>query len=189
MKSDTKSKKVNRNSRGKEKKDKSKKNDKTNTKNSSLKKNTKSSGNIKIKIRNNREREGKEKESKQNGGKDMQERRREERRKEKRIPVEVEVRYSSQEGFAIEWITNISKGGLFIKSEKPLPPGTPLKITFSIPGKDVPVEVGGVVRWSVPPSSSPSVIPGMGIQITEIDEKSKKILDAFVDEILSSRRI
>lgn len=183
MKSDIKSKKVNRNSRGKEKKDKSK-NDKTNTKNSSLKKNTKSSGNIKIKIRNNREREGKKKESKQNGGKDMQERRR-----EKRIPVEVEVRYSSQEGFAIEWITNISKGGLFIKSEKPLPPGTPLKITFSIPGKDVPVEVGGVVRWSVPPSSSPSVIPGMGIQITEIDEKSKKILDAFVDEILSSRRI
>jgi len=189
MKSDIKSKKVNPNSRGKEKKDKSKKNDKTRTKNSNLKKNTKSSGNIKIKIGNNREREGKWKGRKQKGGKDMQERRREERRKEERIPVEVEVRYSSQEGFAIEWITNISKGGLFIKSEKPLPPGTPLKITFSIPGKDVPVEVGGVVRWSVPPSSSPSVIPGMGIQITEIDEKSKKILDAFVDEILSSRRI
>jgi hypothetical protein len=38
MKSDIKSKKVNRNSRGKEKKDKSKKNDKTNIKNSNLKK-------------------------------------------------------------------------------------------------------------------------------------------------------
>ncbi len=112
-----------------------------------------------------------------------------ERRREERIPVEVEVRYSSQEGFAIEWITNISKGGLFIKSENPLPPGTPLKITFSVPGKDVPIELGGVVRWSVSPSSSPSVIPGMGIQITEIDDKSRKILDAFVDEILSSRRI
>jgi uncharacterized protein (TIGR02266 family) len=111
-----------------------------------------------------------------------------ERRKEKRAVVELEVRYSSQESFAVEWITNISKGGLFIKSENPLPPGTPLKITFSVPGKDIPVQLEGVVRWSAPPSS-PSVVPGMGIEIVKIDEKSKKILDSFVDEILSSRRI
>ncbi len=179
MKSNVKSKKENLNSKKKEKKDKSRYYKSATKKNSNLKKNNKSSGNIKIKVGNNREGGVKEK-----GEKDVQERRREER-----VPVEVEVRYSSQEGFAIEWITNISKGGLFIKSENPLPPGTPLKITFSVPGKDVPIELGGVVRWSVSPSSSPSVIPGMGIQITEIDEKSKKILDAFVDEILSSRRI
>jgi uncharacterized protein (TIGR02266 family) len=111
-----------------------------------------------------------------------------ERRKEKRAVVELEVRYSSQESFAVEWITNISKGGLFIKSENPLPPGTPLKITFSVPGKDIPVQLEGVVRWSAPPSS-PSVVPGMGIEIVKIDERSKKILDSFVDEILSSSRI
>ncbi len=63
--------------------------------------------------------------------------------------------------FAVEWITNISKGGLFIKSENPLPPGTPLKITFSVPGKDILVQLEGVVRWSAPPTS-PYVVPGMG---------------------------
>ena len=184
MKSEVKSEKRKHNGKKNEKKDKSKYYKSAKQKNSNPKKNPKSSGNIKIKVGNNRKRDGKEKGLNEEGGKDMQERRREER-----IPVEVEVRYFSQEGFAIEWITNISKGGLFIKSENPLPPGTPLKITFSVPGKDVPIELGGVVRWSVSPSSSPSVIPGMGIQITEIDDKSRKILDAFVDEILSSRRI
>lgn len=107
----------------------------------------------------------------------------EERRKSKRYPTEIEVRYSSEQGLAVEWITNISKGGMFIKSENPLPPGTPLKITFSVPGReDLSIEVKGVVRWKAEPSD-PSIIPGMGVEITKIDEKNRRIFEELIESL------
>lgn len=107
----------------------------------------------------------------------------EERRKSKRYPTEIEVRYSSEQGLAVEWITNISKGGMFIKSENPLPPGTPLKITFSVPGReDLSIEVEGVVKWRAEPSD-PSIIPGMGVEITKIDDRNRKLFEELIESL------
>ncbi len=105
-----------------------------------------------------------------------------ERRGEKRIPVELEVKYSTHQGFAIDWITNISKGGMFIKTENPLPVGTQLEIKFSVPEQDEIISAEGEVRWVAPPSHGEFVVPGMGIKITKIDEKSKKFLEEFMEK-------
>jgi len=108
----------------------------------------------------------------------------EEKRKEKRVPVNIEVQYSTEQSFAVDWISNISRGGFFIKTEKPLSPGTRLKITFTLPDKQIPITVEGVVRWKADPGADPRLIPGMGVEITKISEKDRKYLDDFVSSII-----
>ena len=111
-----------------------------------------------------------------------------ERRREKRVPVDIEVQYSTEESFAVDWISNISRGGFFIKTEKPFPPGTKLKINFTLPDRQIPIKVEGVVRWKADPGSDPRIIPGMGVEITKISEKDRKYLEDFVSTVLKEEK-
>ncbi|MCS7214385.1 MAG: TIGR02266 family protein [Candidatus Calescibacterium sp.] len=110
----------------------------------------------------------------------------EEKRREERIPAEIEVKYSTGESFAVDWTMNISRGGMFIRTPNPLPPGSNLKIYFSIPETEEEIFVEGVVRWKADPTD-PNVLPGMGVEITYIDEKSRRILDEFVRKKLQKK--
>lgn len=102
-----------------------------------------------------------------------------ERRKEQRIPVEIEVKYSTGDSFVVDWTMNISRGGMFIRTPNPLPVGSNLKIYFSVPGAQEGIYAEGIVRWRVEPSD-PNVIPGMGVEITNINEDSRNILEEFI---------
>lgn len=111
----------------------------------------------------------------------------EERRKEKRVPVEIEVKYSTCESFAIDWMMNMSKGGMFIRTLNPLQPGTFLKIYFRIPGTEDEIYAEGVVRWKAEPAD-PTVLPGMGIEITSIDERSEKLISEYINKVLQKEQ-
>lgn len=113
---------------------------------------------------------------------------RKERRKEERIPAEIEVKYSTGESFVADWTTNISRGGMFIRTLNPLPPGTRVRISFSIPESQEEIKAEGIVRWKADPSD-PVVIPGMGIEIINMDEKSRKNLDEFLKKILQQKKL
>lgn len=110
----------------------------------------------------------------------------EEKRREERIPAEIEVKYSTGESFVVDWTMNISRGGMFIRTPNPLPPGSNLKIYFSIPEAEEEIFVEGIVRWKADPTD-PNVLPGMGVEITYIDEKSRRILDEFVRKKLQKK--
>ena len=110
-----------------------------------------------------------------------------ERRKHKRVNVNIEVQYSSEHSFASDWITNISKGGMFIRTDHPLPPGTKLKISFSLPNRKLPIQVEGVVRWIAPREKG--ILPGMGVEITKISEEDKMFLEKFIDEVLAKEKL
>lgn len=109
-----------------------------------------------------------------------------ERRKEQRIPIEIEVKYSTGDSFVIDWTMNISRGGMFIRTPNPLPVGSVLKIQFSVPGAQENISAEGIVRWKIDPSD-PNIIPGMGIEIISIDESSKNILNEFIKKNLKQK--
>lgn len=93
-----------------------------------------------------------------------------ERRRENRAPIELKVEYKRLNTFFYDYTKNISKGGTFIKTERPLDIGTLFVFELRVPGTDDPIQLRGEVRWVVrpgeplPPSASDSQDTGMGIR-------------------------
>jgi uncharacterized protein (TIGR02266 family) len=66
---------------------------------------------------------------------------------------------------------NISKGGMFIKTNSPHPLGTVLSLEFTLPGRKETIHATGLVVWHHKPAQTnvSSHEPGMGIKLTEIN--------------------
>lgn len=107
---------------------------------------------------------------------------RKESRKEPRVSIFVRVDFKDKEDFIYYYSRNLSRGGIFIQTVDPLPPGTPIFLQLSLPGNPQPLEVESKVIWSRKEENEEGnkSIPGMGIQFLRIDEQNKKILDDFL---------
>jgi uncharacterized protein (TIGR02266 family) len=106
-------------------------------------------------------------------------------RKDRRAKiVSLNVRYKS--ATVDEFIDNhshdVSKGGLFIKTSSPFPPGTLLKFEIRIAGdKAVIAGVGRVVWKREAAQSGPEVPAGMGVKFIKIDDASRLVIDKLVE--------
>ena len=84
-----------------------------------------------------------------------------ERRREARAPIELKVEYKRLNTFFYDYTKNISKGGTFIKTDKPLDIGTIFLFKLMLPSQASPLALRGEVRWVVkqgeplPPQASP----------------------------------
>jgi len=76
---------------------------------------------------------------------------------------------------------NVSRGGCFIQTQSPLPPGTTIWVEFSF--TDIPVNLGSIqgrVAWSTPPDEP---IQGMGIAYENVPDVVGELLDEFIDHV------
>ncbi|MCX7943669.1 MAG: PilZ domain-containing protein [Deltaproteobacteria bacterium] len=104
-------------------------------------------------------------------------------RKEERKPVRVFINYRTIDQFFSEIGTNLSLGGVFVKSTNPLPVGTEIKISFNIPQFGCYLESLGVVVHNGTAEN-----PGMGIKFKNLSERAKKLLsDVLEHELLTPR--
>lgn len=91
-------------------------------------------------------------------------------RRYRRRTVRIEVEYPSRDGGSVrEYATTLGAGGLFIRSDRPLPRRTRLKLAFSLPGRSQLHEIEGRVVWTERPVQPGESLrhPGMGIQFTD----------------------
>lgn len=72
-----------------------------------------------------------------------------ERRSEARAPIELKVEYKRLNAFFADYTKNISRGGTFIKTSRPLPIGTEFLFKLYVPNLDGPLEIHGEVQWIV----------------------------------------
>ena len=93
--------------------------------------------------------------------------------------VEVNREFASIEEFISEYVSDISRSGVFIKSDDPLPPGTKVDLRFTVIVEDFEtVEgIGEVVRVVPPGGEAP---PGMGVVFTELTPRSKVVLERLL---------
>ena len=68
------------------------------------------------------------------------------RRASKRRPIELKVEYKRLNTFFADYTKNISRGGTFIKTSKPLPVGTEFLFKLFVPGRDEPLTIHGEVQ-------------------------------------------
>ena len=64
-----------------------------------------------------------------------------------RAPIELKVDYKKLNSFFADYTKNISKGGTFIKTKKPLPIGTRFLFKLTVPQRNDPFELLGEVVW------------------------------------------
>lgn len=94
-------------------------------------------------------------------------------RRDERVTINKE--FESYDAFINEYVTNISRSGVFIRSKSPLPVGTRVNLHFTVIMDDIEaVEgVGRVVRVHDDP-------PGMGVVFTELSGYSKGLIDKLL---------
>ncbi len=95
------------------------------------------------------------------------------RRKDERVTINKE--FESFDAFINEYVTNISRTGVFIKSKQPLPVGTRVNLRFTVIMDDIETieGTGEVVRVESDPA-------GMGVVFRELTSYSQNLIDKLL---------
>ena len=124
-----------------------------------------------------------------------------ESRDDPRAPVVLRVEYTRLNSFIADYTKNISRGGTFIHTDKPLPVGSEFIFVFMMPGSvKVPprtealdqapptsrpssrrLAMRGKVRWV---KTTPPAEAGMGIEFVFADESERESVRSFVETVM-----
>ena len=114
------------------------------------------------------------------------------RRGEDRTAITLKVDYKRLNTFFADYTKNISKGGTFIRTTKPLEVGTEFVFVLTVPepsleNAPVRLELTGEVKWVVPESAAPEENPaGMGIQFLFEGNEERERVERFVADLMRS---
>ena len=99
----------------------------------------------------------------------------EQQRREERVTINKE--FESFDAFIHEYVTNISRTGVFIKSKQPLEVGTRVNLRFTVIMDDIETieGQGEVVRVEENP-------PGMGVVFTKLSKYSKHLITKLLTQ-------
>lgn len=102
-----------------------------------------------------------------------------------RAPIELKVEYRRLNTFFADYTKNISRGGTFIKTPKPLGIGTHFLFKLYIPTLDEPIVLTGQVLWIVKPEDSgPDNPPGMGIRFKYSTQQEQDGIEQLVERLM-----
>ncbi|MFH1435940.1 MAG: PilZ domain-containing protein [Pseudomonadota bacterium] len=99
------------------------------------------------------------------------------RRRHERLTINKE--FESFDAFIQEYVTNISRSGVFIKSKNPLPIGTKVNLKFTVIMDDIETleGTGEVVRVAHNPK-------GMGVVFTSLTSFSKSLIERMLTKAI-----
>ena len=101
-----------------------------------------------------------------------------EKRSTPRVPLSIEVTYEFGDEFIFSYLFDISGGGVFIQTEKPLDPGIEAQFCFHVPGLSDAFLVKGTVAWTQHDEENGN--PGMGVRFDEMKPEDRERLDNFL---------
>ena len=104
-----------------------------------------------------------------------------ERRVADRHAIELRVEYRRLNTFFADYTKNISKGGTFIKTKKPLAIGTKFLFKLTVPQRAEPFELLGEVVWSKAEGDE----PGMGIRFIYNSDSQRAEFEAVVEKLMA----
>jgi uncharacterized protein (TIGR02266 family) len=106
-------------------------------------------------------------------------------RKDRRVKiVSLNVRYKSAtvDEFIENHAHDVSRGGIYIKTGSPFPPGTLLKFEVRLASDQAVITGVGRVVWKRETASGTGERPaGMGVKFIKVDDSSKTVIDKLVN--------
>jgi type IV pilus assembly protein PilZ len=100
------------------------------------------------------------------------------KRESPRIATNIEIKFREKGSFLRSYMLNVNNGGLFLKTEKPLPIDAEVTMQIQLPDDKEVMAVEGRVVWTNAKSKAFPV--GMGIQFTKITPEHQEKVKAFV---------
>jgi len=108
-----------------------------------------------------------------------------ERRREYRAPIELRVEYKRVNTFFADYTRNISRGGTFIGTDRPLDVGTEFVFALTLPGLAAPLRLRGRVIWVIPVREATKANPaGMGIEFQYAGPQERRATEKIVEDLL-----
>ncbi|MBW2464063.1 MAG: TIGR02266 family protein [Deltaproteobacteria bacterium] len=107
------------------------------------------------------------------------------RRDNFRLPIELKVEYKRLNSFFADYTRNISRGGTFIRTDKPLGIGTEFLFHMKVPKLEHALVLRGRVQWVVPPDqATDEQRAGMGIGFIYASEADRERIRTAVEKLM-----
>ena len=110
----------------------------------------------------------------------------EELRRSQRAPLKLRIGYEQMNAFFADYTKNISRGGTFIKTARPLEVGSRCQFSLSLPALADPIVLEGEVAWALGPEEAQQrgADPGMGIRFVFVDEAARHDFERLVERLM-----
>lgn len=102
------------------------------------------------------------------------------RRQQFRVPFVVEVNLTSDHTFWTGFTNNLSSGGVFLASPRPLPLGSRVQFELRLPDDGQTSLITAEVRWYREEGAIEGEPGGMGLQFVDLDTDLQGRIDEFV---------
>ena len=102
------------------------------------------------------------------------------------LHILVQFRCTSFDEFLAEYATDISTGGMFLRTDQPRPEGQMIYLQFALRDGSKLIEgLGKVVRVNPPGGDRPA---GMGVEFVNVDEDSRALIEDIVAQKLATSK-
>lgn len=111
------------------------------------------------------------------------------KRRHPRVPLQILVqhRFDSVQDFVAKWSSDLSMGGVFLRTDEPREEGALVYLQFELESGEKLIEgLGKVVRCN-PPGAGDGRTVGMGIEFVNFDEESLSLIEDIVSDRLKKR--
>ena len=95
-----------------------------------------------------------------------------------RLPTVLRVEFESRGALVAAYLTNLSKGGLLLRTESPVSVGDELNLVVSVLGFHPPIEARGAVRWVS--REDPNALPSAGLEFVQMQPEHRARLDRLL---------
>lgn len=98
-----------------------------------------------------------------------------------KVKARLKVRFQSPSAFISEYNHNISKGGIFVRSKNPFPPGSKVEVVLVVPELETEVSaIGEVIHTVSPVEASDRKPSGMGVDLKGMAESERRKIEDYI---------
>ena len=102
-------------------------------------------------------------------------------REHARYEVSIPVDCSTRHVFVSNHVCNISRGGLFIRSDTPLPLNAEVSLVLRLPGTERCIRATGRVIWNYDiQKGTAHIVPGSGIRFIGMPPSDRALLESYL---------
>ncbi|MFL5309645.1 MAG: TIGR02266 family protein [Myxococcales bacterium] len=106
-----------------------------------------------------------------------------------RYPTSLKVAFPSAEGAVSERATNISAGGMFVRTERKLPRGSLLSVALELPDGSVPVQAKVIHDVAPARARTSAGDRGVGVQFVATDDAFRDRLERYIQSLVARSKV
>ena len=92
----------------------------------------------------------------------------------------VRVEYTNMEDFLVDYTSNNTIGGMFIKTDRPLGTRARFTLHLQLPGGRAAMVTQAEVRWTLPVDVAAPMTPGMGVRFEALAKSDRDYVEGLI---------